>query len=238
MSSLSDVCHPIVDLQELLSITHRHEKLKWCDMVQPLVKRSTPRHPTRNFYSMDAGLYVQQDEEALKERPQVIVCHDYKGNYLDDRFLGVGTGQWEEFRFYNWNVVDVFIYFSHNLISIPTLQYLNAAHENGVKVIGTFIVENNDGREKLHEILKSREQAERVADSLVEISKRLKFEGYLLNVEVPVDSSHVHMLKHFIRYLTQKTHQEIPEGIIIWYDSVTLPSGNLIWQNELNAKNE
>lgn len=205
-------------------------------MVQPLVKRSRPRFPTRNFYSMDENS-IPLTEDYLKNRPQVLVCHDYKGNYLDDRFIGYGTQKWEEFRFYNWNVVDIFCYFSHNLITIPTLQYINAAHLNGVKVIGTFIVENNDGHKVLHEILKSRELIERVADSLVEISKRLKFEGYLLNVEVTVQSEKIPMLKHFVHYLTQKTHEEIPEGVILWYDSV-VSTGGLLWQNELNEKNE
>lgn len=231
--SLSDVCHPIVNLNELLSATHRHEKLKWCDMVQPLIKRSRPRFPTRNFYSMDGNSSISFNDD-LDDRPQVLVCHDYKGNYLDDRFISNGT-KWEEYRFYNWNVVDTFCYFSHNLITIPTLQYLNAAHLNGVKVIGTFIVEND--YKVLNEILKSRELAERVADSLVEISKRLKFEGYLLNIEVNVDSSKIQMLKHFVHYLTQKTHELIPEGMIIWYDSV-ISTGQLLWQNELNEKNE
>lgn len=234
--SLSDACHPIVDLDELLSPTHRHEKLRWCDLVQPLVKRARPRFPTRNFYSMDESSSIPS-EDYLKNRPQVLVCHDYKGNYLDDRFIGYGTTRFEEYRFYNWNVVDIFCYFSHNLITIPTLQYLNAAHLNGVKVIGTFIVENNDGIKVLKEILKSRENVERVADSLVEISKRLKFEGYLLNVEVMVPHDKIPMLKHFIHYLTQKTHEEIPEGIILWYDSV-ISTGGLLWQNELNEKNE
>lgn len=235
-SSFSDSCHPIVDLNELLSQSKRHEKLRWCDMVEPLVKRSTPRTPTRNFYSMEQS-FENLSEDALRDRPQVLVCHDYKGNYLDDRYIGYGTRKWEEFRFYNWSVVDIFCYFSHNLITIPTLQYLNAAHLNGVKVIGTFIVESNDGQNVLHEILKSREQAEKVADSLVEISKRLKFEGYLLNIEVPVNSDKIPMLKHFVHYLTQKTHEEIPDGMILWYDSVVV-SGALLWQNELNEKNE
>lgn len=186
---------------------------------------------------MDENSSIPLTEDYLKNRPQVLVCHDYKGNYLDDRFLGYGTTKWEEYRFYNWNVVDIFCYFSHNLITIPTLQYINAAHLNGVKVIGTFIVENNDGTKVLNEILKSRELVERVADSLVEISKRLKFEGYLLNIEVTVPHEKVEMLKHFVHYLTQKTHEVIPDGIILWYDSV-ISNGGLLWQNELNEKNE
>jgi mannosyl-glycoprotein endo-beta-N-acetylglucosaminidase len=65
----------------------------------------------------------------------------------------------------------------------------------------------------------------------------MKFEGWLLNVEVPVDLDKVPMLRYFVEYLTQLTKKEISNGQIIWYDSVN-NDGKLFWQNELNAKNE
>jgi mannosyl-glycoprotein endo-beta-N-acetylglucosaminidase len=229
----SDACSPIVSLHELLS--NRHDKLRWCDLVQTLVARASPRQPSANFYSMDSGPVVLNEE--LQNRPQVLVCHDYKGNYLEDKWINGGLS-WEEYRFYNWSVVDIFCYFSHYFITLPTLQYLNAAHLNGVKVIGTVIVEGVDGIRTLNEVLKSREQVEIVANSLVEICKRLKFEGWLLNIEVAVDADKVPILKHFVKYLTEKTHAEIPHGTIIWYDSVISPGGALSWQNELNAYNK
>ncbi|KAL7035969.1 hypothetical protein ACKWTF_008645 [Chironomus riparius] len=229
-----DVCSPIVSFDELLN--NRHDKLRWCDMVEPLAKRSSPRYPTRDFYSMDSDIVIPF-EDFSENRPEVLVCHDYKGNYLDDKFINGGV-KWEEYRFYNWSVVDIFCYFSHNLVTIPTLQYLNAAHRNGVKVIGTFIVENEDGRKALHDMLVDREQTEKVATSLVEIAKRLSFEGWLLNVEVYVNPEKLHLLKHFVQYLTEKTHKEIKDGRTIWYDSVSAITGGLLWQNELNHVNE
>lgn len=172
-----------------------------------------------------------------RNRPEVLVCHDYKGNYLDDRFIN-GTPKWEEYRFYNWQCIDIFCYFSHNLVTVPTLQFLNAAHKNGVKMLGTLIVEGADGQKTLYDdILSSKEQVERVVHSLVELSKRLKFEGWLLNVEVTVDEEKIPMLKHFVDRLTHKTRKEIPQGMVIWYDSVTR-DGKLAWQNELNDQNK
>ena len=231
---ISDICSPIVSFDELLN--NRHEKLRWCDMVEPLAPRSSPRYPTKTFYSMDSDIVIPY-EEFSENRPEVLVCHDYKGNYLDDKFINGGV-KWEEYRFYNWSVVDIFCYFSHNLVTIPTLQYLNAAHRNGVKVIGTFIVENEDGRKALHDMLVDKEHTEKVATSLVEIAKRLSFEGWLLNVEVIVKPEKLDLLKYFVQYLTEKTHKEIMGGKIIWYDSVSAINGGLFWQNELNYVNE
>lgn len=229
---ISDVCDPILTIDQLLS--NRRDTFRWCEMVEPLVERSAPRFLHNKYYSMSYGSAAYEGET---NRPEVLVCHDYKGNYLDDKFIN-GTPKWEEYRFYNWNCIDIFCYFSHNLVTVPTLQFLNAAHKNGVKVLGTLIVEGTDGQKALYDdILSSREQVERVADSLVDVSKRLKFEGWLLNVEVPVDLPKISLLKHFVQYLTHKTHREVSQGKIIWYDSVT-HEGKLSWQNELNDKNE
>lgn len=212
----SDVCDPILTVDQLLN--GRRDAFSWCDLVEPLVERSAPRFLHNKFYSMDFGSINFENEE---NRPEVLVCHDYKGNYLDDKFIN-GTPRWEEYRFYHWNCIDTFCYFSHKLVTIPTLQFLNAAHKNGVKVLGTLIFEGADGLKALvDDILSTKSQAERVAHSLVEISKRLKFEGWLLNVEVTVDPLKVPMLKHFVDYLTGKVRREIPKGKVIWYDSVT-----------------
>lgn len=230
----SDVCDPIQTIDNLLSPSSRGESYVWCNLVEPLVQRSTPRFFHHRYYSMD---HNSSNMEQELMRPEVIVCHDYKGNYLDDRFLK-GTVKYEEYRFYNWNCIDIFCYFSHNLVTIPTLQWLNAAHKNGVKVMGTFIVESSDGQRALYEeVLSSKDRAEEVARALVELSQQLKFEGWLLNIEVDVDHEKIPILKHFVGFLTRMTHREVPNGKIIWYDSVTR-DGKLSWQNELNEKNE
>lgn len=230
--SFADVCDPILTIDQLLN--GPRDAFRWCEMVEPLVERSAPRFLHNKYYSMDYGSTLF---EADANRPEILVCHDYKGNYLDDKFIN-GTPRWEEYRFYNWQAIDIFCYFSHKLVTLPTLQFLNAAHKNGVQVLGTLIVENVDGQKALYDdILSSVEQIERVSKSLVEISKRLKFEGWLLNVEVTVEVNKIPMLKYFVEYLTRITQREVPNGRVVWYDSVTR-DGKLSWQNELNSKNE
>ncbi|KAF6298474.1 endo-beta-N-acetylglucosaminidase [Rhinolophus ferrumequinum] len=43
-------------------------------------------------------------------------------------------------------------------------------------------------------------------------------------------------MPHFLRYLTTQLHQQVPGGLVLWYDSV-VSSGQLKWQNELNEHN-
>lgn len=226
-----DVCDPIRSIDQLLN--KRQDVLRWCELVEPLAERCRPRSFYDKYFSMDSSSSFEVDSN----RAEVLVCHDYKGNYLDDKFIN-GTIKWEEYRFYNWNAIDWFCYFSHNLVTIPTLSFLNAAHRNGVKVMGTVIVEGEDGRRILHDdILGSKERVEEVVEALVDISKQLHFEGWLLNIEVAVDAQSIPLLKHFVDYLTIKMHEKIEYGKVIWYDSVT-DDGHLWWQNELNDRNE
>lgn len=76
-----------------------------------------------------------------------------------------------------------------------------------------------------------------VVEALVFVAKQIHFEGWLLNVECSLGRDMVPMLRQFVERLTQRTHEDVPHGKIIWYDSI-IDSGWVRWQNELNAKNK
>ncbi|XP_076289893.1 cytosolic endo-beta-N-acetylglucosaminidase-like isoform X1 [Lasioglossum baleicum] len=166
------------------------------------------------------------------ERPKTLLCHDMKGGYLDDRFID-GADSYESYLFYHWSVVDTFVYFSHHFITIPPFGWINAAHEHGVKVLGTVITERQGIWEQ---ILESKETARKFAEALIYVSKFYKFEGWLLNVENEIKTEQISNLIYFMEYLTEHIHVEIKDSEIIWYDSVT-NAGKLKWQNELNDSN-
>jgi mannosyl-glycoprotein endo-beta-N-acetylglucosaminidase len=76
-------------------------------------------------------------------RTKIIVCHDMKNNYLEDKFFqGFDQGA-ANYSFYHWNLIDIFIYFSHHFITIPPESWINAAHENNCRILGTFITVKN-----------------------------------------------------------------------------------------------
>ena len=68
------------------------------------------------------------------------------------------------------------------------------------------------------------------------MAKNFGFDGWLLNVECAIDADQVPKLKEFVRQLTKRTREEIPNGVVIWYDSV-VEAGTLSWQNEVNEHN-
>lgn len=152
-----------------------------------------------------------------------------------NRFLG-GSIKWDDYRFYHWTGIDMFCYFSHEYITIPTFAWIQAAHRHGVAVLGTIIFEDQTGSRNLAKILHTEESMRAIVEALVYVAKHCRFEGWLLNVECSVRHGKVPMLRQFVERLAQRTHEDIPHGAIIWYDSV-VDSGWVRYQNELNTMN-
>jgi Glycosyl hydrolase family 85 len=71
---------------------------------------------------------------AASGRQQLIVCHDMCGGYLPCDSLLAGVTGSGHYRLWHWDSIDVFIYFSHHLVTIPPPGWTHAAHVHGVKV--------------------------------------------------------------------------------------------------------
>ncbi|XP_071620699.1 cytosolic endo-beta-N-acetylglucosaminidase [Heliangelus exortis] len=181
----------------------------------PLAKRQPPLH---------------------SKRPRTLVCHDMRGGYLEDRFIQ-GSATRNPYVFYHWRYIDIFVYFSHHTVTIPPVCWTNAAHRNGVPMLGTFITEWMDGGKLCEAFLASGEEAySAVSQQLARIAQHYRFDGWLINIENPLSAAAVQNLPHFLRHLTAQVHHAVPGGLVIWYDSV-LQNGSLTWQNELNRQN-
>lgn len=128
----------------------------------------------------------------------------------------------------------MFIYFSHNFVTIPPVPWVNAAHRNGVPILGTLITENHDLGLQLFSdpaILLM------VVQKLTLISKQFMLDGWLLNIETHIPPQNMENLLLFVTILTTEMHDQIPGSQVIWYDSVLYPTGKLLWQNQLNQHN-
>lgn len=69
----------------------------------------------------------------LPQRPRVLVCHDMAGGYGADAALQ-GSADSGAFRLLHWHAVDIFVYFSHHLVTLPPPGWVHAAHRHGVQV--------------------------------------------------------------------------------------------------------
>lgn len=153
---------------------------------------------------------------------------------LNFRYIyGCSTGN--GYTFYRWSNIDIFVYFSHHLVTIPPIGWIQLAHSNNVKILGTLITEFNEGKLICEKIFRTNDSWRNFADALVNICLTYKFDGYLLNIENDITNPET-MIK-FVTYLTSEIKNISPDFMILWYDSVTI-EGKLKWQNELNNLNK
>lgn len=167
---------------------------------------------------------------------KLLVCHDLRGNYLNDRSHR-GDAFKNAFQLTDWSLVDVFCYFSHNMISIPPLGWIHASHAHGVKAIGTFLTEWDKGRDICSKLFASEAMVDKLVDLLVQISKTCSVDGWLVNIENTLDDVLISNMKYFLRRLSAKMHQLNEESKVLWYDAVTV-RGQLRWQNKLSSLNK
>jgi mannosyl-glycoprotein endo-beta-N-acetylglucosaminidase len=167
--------------------------------------------------------------------PNILIAHDMMGGYTNDRFIqGCATN--EDYYFCHWHHISAFIYFSHHLISLPPPTWTNAAHRNGVLSMGTFITEWQDGAKICHRLFSDEKLVETLVHQMVSMAVYYQFDGWLVNIENPINPVHLENLFNFLALLTIGIHEAIPGSKVIWYDSVTT-SGHLKWQNKLNHNN-
>jgi endo-beta-N-acetylglucosaminidase D len=117
----------------------------------------------------------------------VLLCHDYAGNYHDYESVQE-LGQNEEM--YNCEYlqnIDTFVYFSHKLVCVPPPTWINTLHRNGIKALGTILVEpqTKDTARLLQRTVTGDDMKFILARTLADIAKHYGFDGYLVNIEKP-----------------------------------------------------
>ncbi|TPX70206.1 mannosyl-glycoprotein endo-beta-N-acetylglucosaminidase [Spizellomyces sp. 'palustris'] len=136
--------------------------------------------------------------------------------------------------------------FSHWRITIPPPGWTNAAHRNGIQVLGTFITEWDEGVQENYRLLfgpaweKGSEGAfdPYFADKLVQVAQYYGFDGWFFNIESPVDKpDDSHVMIEFLEYITRKMHEALPGSLVIWYDSLTT-EGKIDWQDRVTDLNK
>eukprot|EP01133_Synstelium_polycarpum_P015681 gene15681-18635_t len=172
---------------------------------------------------------------------KLIHCHDMMGGYLGYEKDPSGASSSNHYTFNYWQLVDIFIYFTHNRISIPPVGWIDASHRNGTKIMGTFITEWEGGVMDACRVVDgpTLETGHQVfVDKLVAVAKYYRFDGWFINIESNLPSAdYATKYATFLKTLTDRMHQELPGSLVIWYDSV-IDNGSLVWQNELNDRNK
>ena len=157
-----------------------------------------------------------------------IVCHDMMGGYIEDNINNNLKNSKYCYRFNHWQLTDIFIYFSHNFISLPPKNYIDIAHRTDTLILATIITEGEQGYRLNKFLLEGKDNnLYYFADKLIDICHYYNFDGYLINIESDVDPSQIQQLILFVQYITNKIKINNPHKIIIFYDSVIITTGKV-----------
>lgn len=157
-----------------------------------------------------------------------------------------GKDQFDGYNFSYWQYVDTLVAWGgssgEGLILSPSADLIDAAHTNGVPVLGTVFfppLEYGGRYEWMEEFLQKNDDGTfPMADKLVEVAKYYNFDGWFINQETgdreTLKPELAKSMKEFLAYL-QKIKPDNME--IIWYDSM-IDDGRVFWQNRLNDYNK
>lgn len=169
--------------------------------------------------------------------------------------------------FSNWQYIDQLVYWGgssgEGIIVPPSADVVDAAHKNGVPVLGTiFFPQTAHGGklEWLDTFLEKDENGEfPLVDKLIEVSEAYGFDGWFINQETDttvtsfdeakenksetkdaedgaaegLNKKHADLMQEFIAQFKEKKKNLE----IMWYDSMT-SDGKMDWQNGLTDKNK
>ena len=166
--------------------------------------------------------------------------------YLPDGMNNFGNyfGEQNQFNLYNfthWAYIDKFVWFggtSSQTIQIPSSPWANAAHKNGVKIYGdVFFAPTVFGGSTatLQNFLEKDSEGHFIAlPKMIAIMQYYKFDGWFINQETQTTPAIGVLMQEFVKELTTQAEEFGKE--IMWYDAMLL-TGNVGWQNRLNANN-
>jgi hypothetical protein len=113
----------------------------------------------------------------LTSGPRILSMHDMAGGYNempDNDYL---------MMFRSWNLVDIFVYFTHVVFAVPPLQWTATAHSHGRLAMGTLIFEGNPEADKISQMIRDSKKRATILSQLVNIADHYGFDGWFVNVE-------------------------------------------------------
>ena len=189
---------------------------------------------------------VQQANTPLLERPvgrahdqsgpctELLLCHDYNGGYHDYESVRPHPSKDERYSCHYLQFVNIFVYFSHKLVCVPPPTWTNTLHRNGVKVLGTFIIEPETPT--IERMLAREDGGYQVAKQLASMAHAFGFDGWLLNVEKEFPKSYPDLVQRMNGFILNLRSHLGEKGKVIWYDALNADN-EVEYQNGLTPKN-
>ncbi|MEU4211663.1 endo-beta-N-acetylglucosaminidase [Streptomyces sp. NPDC026206] len=141
----------------------------------------------------------------------------------------------------HWAYLDELVFWGgssgEGLILAPNAPVVDAAHRNGVPVLGTVFLPpaayGGQLRWTRDLVRRDAEGGFPVADQLIRVARAYGFDGWFLNAETGGGDARLGAdMRDFVGHLRARG-----KGLrVTWYDAMAI-SGDISWQNELNERN-
>ncbi|KAF3926380.1 hypothetical protein AA313_de0203487 [Arthrobotrys entomopaga] len=185
-------------------------------------------HPdsSREGEALDIANVPLQERPVIEGRDpfKLLVCHDFKGGYLPyEDSQGIFSDK-TVYTLEYLHLISTFVYFSHRRVTIPPAPWINVMHKNGVRVLGTFLVEpgNTSGFDDLLE--RDSNGKFIFVEKLADLAAYYGFDGWLLNFEAHFPDAKYSLQDtiKFIEDLRIGCDERVKGSEVVWYDSLTI----------------
>ncbi|MEO1086866.1 MAG: glycoside hydrolase, partial [Acidobacteriota bacterium] len=151
-----------------------------------------------------------------------------------------GSLTFDRYAFNYWQYLDFLVFWGgsagEGLILAPNSEVIDAAHKNGVPVLGTIFLPPNAFGGQLswvQDLVQRQGDTYPVGDKLIEVAEYYGFDGWFFNQETSgADAALALEYRNFLRYLQANSSLHFQ-----WYDSM-IESGPIWWQGALNENND
>ncbi|MFI1970914.1 endo-beta-N-acetylglucosaminidase [Streptomyces cinnamoneus] len=156
-----------------------------------------------------------------------------------------GSASADFYALSHWAYLDELVFWGgsagEGLVLAPNAPVVDAAHRNGVRVLGTVFLPPAAYGGQLrwtHDLVRQGpDGAFPLADKLVEVARAYGFDGWFLNAETGGGDARLGArMRDFVAYLRARGASGGRALRVTWYDAMTV-SGDIAWQNELNERN-
>ena len=203
--------------------------LKWTPELDPDARYSRASIPLKDR----VGGFVVNPLANPEAKLQLCAHNDNPSAQSSENFFS--------YAFNYWQYTDSFIYWGgtgEGFIQGPTGELIDAAHTNGVPIVGTLGFPWGYGTGYVEQVSAFCQKAEDgsfpVADKLIEVMDYYGFDGWFFNQEsYGCNTEIANRLNEMMRYM----HVKRPDIIISWYDSM-INTGSVSYQDAVNSSNK
>lgn len=148
----------------------------------------------------------------------------------------------KQYAFPYWQYIDYMVQWggssAEGIIVTPAMPWIDAAHRNGVRILGTVFFPPNvyGGKEEwVREFLAQDENGKfPVADKMLEVAGFYNFDGWFINQETHgLNAEEAQKMQLFLKYYQDQAKGKFK---LMWYDAM-IEDGRVIWQDEFNEHN-